>query len=134
MSDIKFGMELPLFIPDTSLSAAKEFAKIVGYSGGGRFENHSQARAQGLPGALLPGIMSMGYLTRVIHEWAPSGTIQHIDTIFRAPILADHKHIISAVVTDIDEENSVIVLDLSIKNLKAEPRVFGTATISIPKF
>jgi hypothetical protein len=133
LSDVEFGVELPEFEPDTSLEAARSFAEAAGYAGGGRFEDHDKAKAQGLPGALVPGIMGMGLLTRAIHEWAPRGRIKHIDTVFRAPVLADHEHVVSAVVTDIDEDLGEVVLDLSIKNKQDESRVFGTATVSIPR-
>ena len=133
LSDVEFGMDLPDSEPDTTLEATRRFAEAVGYSGGGRFEDHDKARAQGLPGALVPGIMGMGLLTKVIHEWAPKGTIKQIDTVFRAPMLADHEHIVSAVVTDIDEDKNEVILDLTIKNKQNETRVFGTATVTLPK-
>ena len=132
LGDVEFGYELPEYRPDTSLEAARSFAEAAGYSGGGRFEDHELARAQGLPGALLPGIMGMGFFASMINKWAPRGRIGHIDTVFRAPVLADHPHVASAVVTDIDEDEGVVVLDLSIKNAQEETRVFGTATVSIP--
>ena len=133
LSDVEFGEELPEFRPDTTLAASRAFAEAVGYAGGGRFEDHEKARAQGLPGALVPGIMGMGLLSRIIHEWAPTARIKQIDTVFRAPVLADHEHTISAVVTDIDEDQGEVVLDLAIKNTAGEARVFGTATVAIPK-
>jgi|TARA_B110000196_G_C21121326_1_gene653355 acyl dehydratase len=132
LSDVEFGMELPAFEPDTTLAASRRFAEAAGYSGNGRFEDHEKARAQGLPGALVPGIMGLGLLTKMIHDWAPRGTVKQIDTVFRAPVLADHEHVVTAVVTDIDEDEGQIVLDLSIKNKKDETRVFGTATVAIP--
>ena len=132
IADVEFGTELPAFTPDTTLAATSTFASAVGYAGNGRFEDHEQARAQGLPGALAPGIMGMGLLSRVIHEWAPKGRIRQIDTVFRAPVLADHDHTISAIVTDIDETTGEVILDLSIKNEKDETRVFGTATVALP--
>jgi hypothetical protein len=132
LGDVEFGEDLPELVPDTSLNAARSFAEAAGYSGGGRFEDHDKARAQGLPGALLPGIMGMGLLSKMIHEWAPQCRIINIDTVFRAPVLADHAHVVTAVVTDIDEDTSQVVLDLNIKNAKDETRVFGTATVEIP--
>ena len=132
IADVEFGTELPAFTPDTILAATSAFAEAVGYAGNGRFEDHEKARAQGLPGALAPGIMGMGLLSRVIHDWAPRGRIRQIDTVFRAPVLADHNHTISAIVTDIDEASGEVMLDLSIKNEKDETRVFGTATLVIP--
>ena len=132
IGDVVFGDEITPWQPDTSLKAARSFAQAVGYSGSGRFEDHEKARAQGLPGALVPGIMGMGFLTSMIHRWAPRGKVKHIDTVFRAPVLADHDHTVTAVVTDIDEENGEVVLDLTIKNAQEETRVFGTAIVRFP--
>ena len=132
IADIVFGDEITPWHPDTSLQATRSFAEAVGYSGSGRFEDHGKARAQGLPGALVPGIMGMGFLTSMIHRWAPQGKIKFIDTVFRAPVLADHDHTVTAVVTDIDEENGEVVLDLTIQNEQEETRVFGTATVHLP--
>ena len=132
IGDVVFGDEITPWQADTSLKAARSFAQAVGYSGSGRFEDHEKARAQGLPGALVPGIMGMGFLTSMIHRWAPRGKVKHIDTVFRAPVLADHDHTVTAVVTDIDEENGEVVLDLTIKNAQEETRVLGTAIVRFP--
>ena len=74
----------------------------------------------------------MGFLTSAIHSWAPSANVEHIDTVFRAPMLADTPAIISAVVTDIDEDEGLVELDMTVKNTKDETRVFGTAKIRLP--
>ena len=127
LGDVEFGYELPEYHPDTSLEASRAFAEAAGYAGGGRFEDHELARAQGLPGALLPGIMGMGFFASMINKWAPRGRITHIDTVFRAPVLADHPHIAAAVVTDIAEAEATVVL------AQDETRGFGTATVVLPK-
>jgi acyl dehydratase len=74
----------------------------------------------------------MGFLTTMIHRWAPAAQVQHIDTVFRAPLLADEPVQLTAVVTDIDEETGVVELDLSVKNNADETRVFGTARVRLP--
>ena len=80
----------------------------------------------------MPGIMGMGFLTSAIHQWAPVGQVEHVDTVFRAPMLADTPAIISAVVTDIDEDDGIVELDMTVKNTKDETRVFGTARVKLP--
>lgn len=131
--DVEFGVELPTFQPDTSLEKTSAFAEAVGWgTGGGRFSDHDAAKKQGLPGALVPGIMGMGFLTTTIHRWSETAQIEHIDTVFRAPMLADTPLIIGAVVTDIDEETGVIELDMTLKNEADETRVFGTAKVRLP--
>ena len=131
IQDVEFGEELPTFTPDTSLAVVSQFARAVGW-GGARFEDHEGARKQGLPGALVPGIMGMGFLTSTIHQWCPAATVEHIDTVFRAPMIADEPCVIGAVVTDIDADAGLVELDMTLKNSADETRVFGTARVRLP--
>ena len=131
VSDVEFGAEIPTFTPDTSLENVKRFGKFVGW-GGPRFTDHEAARKEGFPGALVPGVMSQGFLGAMIHRWAPSSEIVAIDTVFRAPVLVDEPHQIVGVVTDVDEEAGCVEIDITIPNEAEETRVFGTATVKLP--
>ncbi len=131
ISEVEFGGELPSFAPDTSLANVKHFGKHVGWDGP-RFTDHEAARKEGFPGALLPGVMSQGFLGAMIHRWAPAAQILTIDTVFRAPVLVDQPHNITGVVTDIDEESGNVEIDITITNEAEETRIFGTATVRLP--
>ena len=130
VGDVEFGAELPTFAPDTSLENVKRFGKFVGWAGP-RFTDHEAARKEGFPGALVPGVMSQGFLGAMIHRWAPTAEIVAIDTVFRAPVLVDQPHQIVGVVTDVDEEAESVEIDITITNEAEETRVFGTATIKL---
>lgn len=132
VNDVEFGAELPAFQPDTSLAVTGAFADAVGWGGGGRFKDHEAARREGLPGALVPGIMAMGFLISMIHRWSAKATVEHIDTVFRAPLIADEPCSIGGVVTDIDEDSGAVQIDLTVKNEAGETRVFGTADVRLP--
>jgi acyl dehydratase len=127
---IEFGEDLPEFEPDVSLSNVKRFAKAANMMTG-RFTSHEEAREAGLPGAIVPGIMSQGILVALIHRWAPNAEVLSVDTIFRAPLLVDSQPVASAVVTDIDEDARVIEIDLTLKNERGETPVVGTARVSL---
>jgi hypothetical protein len=131
LGDVEFGVDLPTFEPDTSLETVKTFASLIGW-GGARFSDHEAARKEGLAGAMVPGVLSQGYLVAMIHNWAPVAEIQAIDTVFRAPVIADEAHTINGVVTDINEDDCLVEIDLTVANEKGETRVFGTATVKIP--
>jgi hypothetical protein len=131
LQDVEFGIDLPTFEPDTSLETVKTFASLIGW-GGARFSDHEAARNEGLAGAMVPGVLSQGYLVAMIHNWAPVAEIQAIDTVFRAPVIADEAHTINGVVTDINEEDCLVEIDLTVANEKGETRVFGTATVKMP--
>jgi acyl dehydratase len=131
IADVSFGEELPVFEPDTSLPNVRRFVQAAGWAGP-RFTDHDAARKEGLPGALVPGILSQGYLAAMIHRWAPDAFILNVDTVFRAPLIVDDPCSISGVVTDIDEASGNVEIDLTITNEKGETRVFGTAQVQLP--
>jgi acyl dehydratase len=130
VGDVEFGVELPVFEPDTSLDNVRRFVIAAGWSGP-RFTDHEAARKEGLPGALVPGILSQGYLAAMIHRWAPDAFIENVDTVFRAPVIVDQPYRISGVVTDIDQAAGRVEIDLTISNEQGETRVFGTATVRL---
>lgn len=130
ITDVEFGKELPTFDPDTSMANVKRFAVAAGWDGP-RFTDHEYARKEGLPGALIPGIMSQGFLSAMIHNWAPSAEIRLVDTVFRAPCIVDLRYHINGVVTDIDEASGAVEIDLTVTNDENETRVFGTAQVFI---
>lgn len=131
IADVEFGEELPALTPDTSLANVKRFAVAAGWDRP-RFTDHEAARKEGLPGALVPGIMSQGFLSAMIHQWAPQAEVRLVDTIFRAPCIVDESYKISGVVTDIDEDSGEVEIDLTVTNEADETRVFGTAKILLP--
>ena len=127
---IEFGEALPDYAPDLSLPNVKRFAKAASMWAG-RFIDHEEARQAGLPGAIVPGIMSQGILVALIHRWVPNARVLSVDTVFRATILVDSQAIARGVVTDIDETNRVIELDLMLLNERGETPVVGTARITL---
>jgi acyl dehydratase len=128
--DVGFGDELPELVPDVSMATIRRFGATTGMTYW-RFTDHERARASGLPGAIVPGIMSQGILVSLIHRWAPEATVHKIDTIFRAPVLVDSQPICRGVVTDMDDENRRVELDLTVCNEEGETRVLGTALVEL---
>ncbi len=128
--DVAFGEELPDARPDVGMARVKRFTTTARMTFG-RFLDHEEARREGLPGAIVPGIMSQGILAAIIHPGAPGSKIQRLDTIFRAPILVDSHPVCRGVVTDLDEEHRRVEIDLTIENEAGETRVLGTARVEL---
>ena len=129
--DVEFGDDLPSFDPDTGMENVRRFAKAAQMMAA-RFTDHEGARKEGLPGAMVPGVMSQAILAAMIHRWAPEAEILKIDTIFRAPVMVDERHHVNGVVTDLDEEARSAEVDLTVTNDAGETRVLGTATVKLP--
>ena len=131
ISEVAFGEDLPAFTPDTSLAFTRRFTGLIGWDAP-RFNDHEAARREGFAGAMVPGVLSQGYLVAMIHNWAPVAEVVTVDTVFRAAVIADEAHTITGVVTDIDEQAGTVEIDLTVVNEKGETRVFGTAKVRLP--
>ncbi len=127
--DIELGDELPEHRPDIRLEIVREFAGAARMDAAARFTDHDKAREEGLPGAIVPGIMSQGILAAMVHGWSGDGIIERIDTVFRAMVVADTEPICRGVVTDVDPGTRTIVVDLTMQNEAHETTVLGTATV-----
>ena len=49
ISDVEFGVDLPAFVPDTSLKTGSRFAELAWGGPAARFSDHERARKEGLP-------------------------------------------------------------------------------------
>lgn len=126
--DVDFGDELPESFADVRLETVHVFTAAAGMSFS-RFNSHEEARKQGMPGAIVPGIMSQGIFAAKIHQWAPGSEVKKLDTIFRAPLVADTEVRVRGVVTDLDEQQRTVELDLTMENEAGETPVLGTAVV-----
>jgi acyl dehydratase len=129
--DVEFGADLPEIQPDVTLANVRRFCEAAGMLAG-RFISHDDARKEGLPQAIVPGIMSQGILTALVHRWAPGCEVRSVDTVFRAPVLVDSRPTAKGVVTDKDDGARTITLDLTVSNEAGETRVMGTAIVAFP--
>jgi acyl dehydratase len=127
--DIEIGDEFP-FEPDVSLDTVKRFTGAARMTFA-RFTDHEQAKKEGLPGAIVPGIMSQAILVAAIHGWNPDAEVKKIDTVFRAPLLVDSKPVGRCTVTHTDPDARTLELDLVLANEQDETRVMGTAIVAL---
>jgi acyl dehydratase len=127
--DVELGDELPVEHPDVSMAQVVKFAEAAKQAWA-RFTDHEAARAEGLPGALVPGIMSQGLLAAMIHRWAPGCRILKLDTVFRSPLVVGTKPAITGAVTDTDDATRTAEIDLTIVAEDGRTGVLGTAIVA----
>lgn len=129
--DIEEGDEItPINMP-LSKDQVRRYAKTAGMWFP-RFTDDEGAKAEGLPGMIAPGVMSMGLLSRMVSDWNPAAEIKRIGTTFRSPVLPDRNiHLRGAVTQKMDTDHTV-ECDLWIENDDGERWVIGTATVAVP--
>ena len=100
----------------------------------GRFTDDAYARSEGLPGAIIPGNMSLGFLSRMVTEFFPTGTLHNLTANFRATVPHNTPFICSGVVTEKQEEEGrhLVFCDIVMSNEAGDRYVQGTAQVLLP--
>jgi acyl dehydratase len=129
--DIEEGDELPGIDLFLSKDQVRQYARTANMYVP-RFTDDEGARAEGLPGMIAPGVMSMGLLARMVGDWNRAALIQRIGTTFRSPVLPDRNIHLRGAITQKNEANHTVECDIWIENDDGERWVIGTATVTVP--
>lgn len=130
IDEVELGDELPEERPDVSLETVRRFVRAAQMDFP-RFTDHEAARAEGLPGALIPGIMSQAQLAAMIHRWAPGSTVLKLDTVFRTPMVVGTAVVCRGDVTGVNDDGT-IEIDLTIvSEATGATGVLGTAHVRL---
>jgi acyl dehydratase len=129
--DIEEGDEVPALDLFLSKDMVRRYAKTANMYFP-RFTDDEGARAEGLPGMIAPGVMSMGLLARMLSDWNPAATITRVGTTFRSPVLPDRDIHLRGAITQKNEDDHTAECDIWMENDDGERWVIGTATISLP--
>lgn len=100
-----------------------------------RFTDDEYARKEGLAGAIVPGNMSLGFLSRMVTEFFPLGTIKTLTANFRATVPHNTPLLCTGVVTEKQEKDgeNLVFCDLMLTNEDGDRYVQGTAQVALPK-
>ncbi|MGH7934223.1 MAG: MaoC/PaaZ C-terminal domain-containing protein [Candidatus Binataceae bacterium] len=100
-----------------------------------RFTDDDGARKEGLPGMITPGNMSLAILSRLVTDWiGDSGArLVRLGTTYRQPVLPDHTLTLQGFVTQKNDTERSVEMDIWIESEEAERLVIGTASVQFPK-
>ena len=96
-----------------------------------RFTDDEGARAEGFPGIMMPGVMSMGLFATMINRWNTAAEIIRIGTSFRSPVFPDCNIHLRGAVTQKNDDDQTADCDIWLENDDGDRWVMGTATVSV---
>ena len=99
-----------------------------------RFMDDEGARAEGLPGMIAPGNMSLAMLSRLVTDWigASGARLARLGTTYRQPVQPGHTLMLNGFVTHVEPAERRVEIDVWIENEDAERLVIGTASVEFP--
>jgi len=130
---VDVGDELPPLRLTLSGEQVRHYAEAANMPGG-RFMSDEEARAEGLPGQIVPGNLSLALFSRLLTEWGEGVCLKRISATFRALVRPAVPLMLSAVVTEkhTSDHGNFIECDLVLENADGERLVTGTATVELP--
>ena len=128
---IDVGDELPPLRLTLSAEEVRRYAEAANMPGG-RFMGDEEARAEGLPGQIVPGNMSLALFARLLASWGAGGRLQRLSATFRALVRPNVPLVLSAVVTEKHQSDhgNFLECDLVLENADGDRLVTGTATVA----
>jgi acyl dehydratase len=132
--DIEIGDEIEeLEICPTTADVVR-YVKVARMESG-RFTDDAYARKEGLQGAIIPGNMSLGFLSRMLTDVFPKGTLKALTANFRATVPHNIPLLCSGVVTEKQHKDgdNLIYCDVLLTNEDGDRYVQGTAIIALPR-
>ncbi len=105
-----------------------------GMPGPSRFTDDAHAKTEGLPGAIVPGGMSIAMASQLLTGWSPTVSLKKLEVAFRQVVPHNTPVELKGIVTakHMVGHEPQIECDLSIENEEGTPHVIGHATIVLP--
>jgi acyl dehydratase len=127
---VDVGDDLPPLRLTLTGEQVRRYAEIANMPGG-RFMSDEQAKAEGLPGQIVPGNLSLALFSRLLTEWNDCVQLRRLSATFRAIVRPNTPLTLHAVVTEkhTSEDGNFLECDLLLENSEGERLVTGTATI-----
>lgn len=129
---VDVGDELPPLRLTLAGEQVRRYAEAANMPGG-RFMSDAEAQAEGLPGQIVPGNLSLALFSRLLTEWDSSVRLKRLSATFRGLVRPDVALTLSAVVTEkhTSDHGNFLECDLVLENADGDRLVTGTATVAL---
>ncbi|MCX6020505.1 MAG: MaoC/PaaZ C-terminal domain-containing protein [Chloroflexi bacterium] len=135
--DVDAGDEIGPMLREPTREQIRAYAASGGVAPNqGRFASDEGAKSEGLSNMIVPGNMSMSYLSQLLTDWAgPLGKLRRLEVNFRRMVNPGDQIACNGLVIDKDEVDGEahVRIDVSVDNQRGEKPVVGTAVIALPK-
>ncbi len=131
--EVEIGDEIGPVERIVSVAQVTEFTRIWGAETGvSRFTDGEVARSEGLPGAIVPGAMTIALMSQLLTGWSPGITLRKLDVVFRQMVFHDTLLYIRVAVTDKAEaDGGRLECDVVMEDAEGARLAIGRATVEL---
>ena len=131
--EVEIGDEIGPVERTVSTAQVSEFVRIWGAeSGASRFTDDEVARSEGLPGAIVPGAITIALMSQLLTGWSPTVTLRKLDVVFRQMVFHDTPLYIRGAITDKGEAGGGrLECDVLMEDGEGSRLAIGRATVEL---
>ena len=139
IDEIALGDEIGPVEKVATDEAVANFCEVWGAPAPNRFTDAETAAKEGMPGIIVPGIMTMAMMAQLLTDWGGPSSIKDLDLVFRQPVPHNRPLTLAATITDLREEDdeTLVECDILMTGAEGERYVGGKAIVSLggsPRF
>ncbi|MGH7785264.1 MAG: MaoC family dehydratase [Candidatus Binatia bacterium] len=129
---VEVGDDLPALRLTLSNEQVRAYAEAADMPGG-RFLSDAAAQAEGLPGQIVPGNLSLALFSRLLGAWGAGARLKRLSATFRALVRPNVPLVLNAVVVEkhLSDHGNFVECDLVLENADGDRLVTGTATVEL---
>ena len=134
--DVELGDEIGPVYREVSDAEVLEALSVWGsQTDPSRFTSAEVAESQGLPNAIVPGVMNIAIVGQLVTNWSSTVSLKKLDVVFRGLVPHHRPLTLKGMVTDKALVDGVPQLDVDVvmENEEGTPLVIGKATVTIPE-
>ncbi len=136
IEDVEIGDTVTPQLRRITMGEVKAFWEVLNGPGSlerpSRFNSVEQAKKEGLPGPVIPGPMSVALISKTLTDWAPGVQLKLLDVILRQVVPQGTEFKIYGIVTDKNEGEQQVEVDLYVEPLEGQPFIRGKAVLRVP--
>ena len=129
--EIELGDEIGPVEKIATDEGVANFCDVWGAPTPNRFTDAETAAKSGMPGTIVPGIMTMAMMAQLLTDWGGPGSIIDLDLVFRQPVPHNRPLTLAATITDLREEadENLVECDILMTGPEGERYVGGKAIV-----
>ena len=132
--DVEPGDEIGPLVKEPTKEQVRDYVSLSELRMG-RFTSDQAAQGEGLRGIIVPGNMSMSFLSQLLTDWAgEQGRLTKLEVNFRRMVEPGDRLECKGTITDMEtvDGQNLVTLDAFIENQNGDRPIQGMAQVALP--
>ncbi|MBI4640875.1 MAG: MaoC family dehydratase [Candidatus Tectomicrobia bacterium] len=134
--DIDIGDDIGPLVRVPTMEQVVSYVNVwgIGSGVGSRFTDEEVAKREGLGSTIIPGNMTMGFVSQMLTDWVTLGELRSLEVTYKGMVRPGDTLTCKGIVVETRSENgeNFLECDVFVENQKGEKPLVGRAVLALP--